>query len=158
MVEEIVKNTRNYGYIEIDAPVDFVWKMVTQFEDFTVDSKIHKVEFLTPDIRGVGQKTRWHFDLTTEDPKGVPTIQEEEIIEWHPPDEDNTAYYTFKPLDGKMERFATYLISPTAKGTFVALVKYFPAGNPRLRGVGGTTTRQLRELKEVCEKEWKEQK
>jgi len=132
--------------------------MITRFEDFVVDSKIRKVEFLTPDIRGVGQKTRWHFDLTVNDPKGVPTIQEEEIMEWYPPDEEKTAYYTYKPLKSPTERYATYLLSPSPKGTFVSLIKYFPQGIPQTKGVTGTTARQLHELKEVCEKQWKAEK
>ena len=90
------------------------------------------------------------------DPSGVPRSQDEEIVEWYPPDEDKKAYYTFKPLNAPSERYATYMLSPIETGTRVILAKFFPKDEPSIKGINATTKRQLRELKEVCEEKWKE--
>ena len=62
MVEEIVKNTRNYGYIEIDAPVDLNYS-----------TAIIGVIFVYPNP-GIPQKVTVEWDMFTDKINNIPHV------------------------------------------------------------------------------------
>ena len=138
---EVILKTRSTGFIKVSAPPKSVWKLLTHFEDFDFDPNIKDVEILTPDIRGVGMKTRWRF---TDGEKE--RVQLEEIVEWNPPN-----YYTFKPHNAPTPRLVSFILQPISTGTLVILTKKFEQDEPNMEKIDNNTKRQLLELKKSAE-------
>ncbi|MHA1916866.1 MAG: SRPBCC family protein [Candidatus Ranarchaeia archaeon] len=146
MPKEIIKKTRVTDLIEINAPIEVVWKDLTHFEEYDWDSDIQKVEILTPEIRGVGMKTRWKF----ENHLGEEHLQIEEIMEWNPPN-----YYTYKPHNAPSPRIITWILKPTEKGTLAIVTKLFENHEPNLEKIEKVTVKQMQKIKKSSEEKAK---
>ncbi|MHA2060107.1 MAG: SRPBCC family protein [Candidatus Ranarchaeia archaeon] len=142
MVEEIVKNTRVTDYVEIDAPIEVVWKDLTHFVEYDWDPEIQKIKILTPEVKGVGMKTQWEFV----DIRGDQVQQVEEIVEWNPP-----YYYSYRPQGIQHPLVVTFVLKPVEKGTFVILTKRFDDDMPHIKKVEDITKEQMRKLKASSE-------
>jgi uncharacterized membrane protein len=146
----IEKDTRVTKIIDIEAPVELVWKILTDLEAFPeIDPIFNKIEFLTSRKVGLGTVTRWHF----EGYDGTPVERLEIISEFKPME-----YYTYTVLTGAPPKDCTLIFQPIPEGVRVIFTQYLKYENPDIPLVGNGMEQQLRLTREKALRVLKEGK
>ncbi|MHA1861119.1 MAG: SRPBCC family protein [Candidatus Ranarchaeia archaeon] len=136
----IEKDTRVTKIIDIEAPLELVWTILTDLEAFPeIDPIFDKIEFLTKRKMGVGTVTRWHFTGYN----GVPVDRIEMITEYKP-----MKYYTYSVLTGAPPKDCTLIFQPIENGVRVIFTQFLKYENPDVALVGSGMEQQLRLTRE----------
>ena len=138
---EIILPTTCSASIIIRAPRSQVFELFTDFSQFNaMDEAFTHIEFLTPQHRGLGTKTRWRLDRWE-------TIEErdEEIIAWNP-----NHSYTYRVLTPPQKE-CTVLCEDVDEGTRVTFTTTLPEDHADTRrGIAGMR-RELEHAKTYLE-------
>ncbi|MHA1713175.1 MAG: SRPBCC family protein [Candidatus Ranarchaeia archaeon] len=114
----IEKDTRQTLTIDIEAPVELVWKVFVPDEKFAkVAPDFKKIEFITERKEGIGTMTRWH---TVKGLKGRAEARIEMITEYK-----KFQYYSYVVLTGDPPRENTVIFLPIKDGTRVIFTAHF---------------------------------
>ena len=146
----ISKDTRVTKIIDISAPLDLVWTILTDLEAFPeIDPIFNKIEFVTQKRMGIGAVTRWHF--TGYDGTAVDRI--EMITEYKPKE-----YYTYSVLTGAPPKDCTLIFQEIPGGVRIIFTQKLHYENPDVAMVGEGMMQQLTLTKEKALKILKEGK
>lgn len=154
LTEPVSKKTRVTRIIDIEAPVELVWKILTDLEAFPeIDPIFDKIDFITTQKMGIGAVTCWHF--TGYD--GSPVERIEMITEYQPME-----YYTYSVLTGAPPKDCTLIFQPIEAGVRIIFTQFLKYENPDIPLVGGGMEQQLRLTREkalrlIKEGKWKKE-
>ncbi|MHA2059650.1 MAG: SRPBCC family protein [Candidatus Ranarchaeia archaeon] len=124
----IIKDTRVTRTIDVPAPLEVVWKILTDFEAFPeIDPVFQKVEFLTKQKQGIGTTTLWKFTKPDQT-----LVERVEIITEFKPME----YYTYRVLTGAPPKDCTLIFQPIEEGVRIIFTELLNYENPNVEKVG----------------------
>lgn len=129
-------DTRVTRTIDIEAPVEKVWKILTDFAKFLeIDPVFKKIRFLTNEREGIGTMTQWDFTTVNDE-----LVSRFEIVTEYKTHE----YYTYRVLSGAPPKDCTLIFLPIKNGTRVIFTEYLRYPNPDVDAVGQGMEIQLK--------------